>query len=40
VRGRSTRDLSGVVVTFFVPFFNYLLMAALALAPPSATSPG
>ena len=30
----------GVVVTFFLPFLNYLLMAALALAPSRAREPG
>jgi hypothetical protein len=29
----------GIVVTFFVPFLNYLLMAALAIAPSRAPRP-
>jgi hypothetical protein len=38
-RAIDARIFPGVVVTFFVPFFNYILMAALALAPSRVNEP-
>ena len=38
-RALDARIFPGVVVAFFVPFLNYLLMAALAIAPTSVAPP-
>jgi len=39
-RALDARIFPGVVVAFFIPFLNYLLMAALTIAPTADAPPG